>query len=62
MHRKVKILTDRKKNVNTASSCIRDEEGNMLFEREDVAKRWVEYVKKLYDDVDRRESEHISCN
>ena len=30
--------------------CIRDKDGNMLFDRGEITSRWVEYVSELYDD------------
>eukprot|EP00112_Aurelia_sp_Birch-Aquarium-sp1_P003205 Seg1357.6 transcript_id=Seg1357.6/GoldUCD/mRNA.D3Y31 product="hypothetical protein" protein_id=Seg1357.6/GoldUCD/D3Y31 len=53
MHENVKKLTNRKKNVRTGSECIKDKNGKILFERENVAKRWEEYITELYEDVNR---------
>ena len=49
MHNKVKGLTS----TNTkkkASGCIRDINGNILFDQEEIAARWVEYITELYED------------
>jgi len=59
MHRHVKVLTDRKRNIDTTSGCIRDADGALLFEKDKVASRWVEYIKNLYDDETRPEPETI---
>ena len=59
MHNKVKNLTKKKKGAKAASSCIRDEEGKMLFTEDEIKKRWKEYVSKLYDDPNRPEAEEI---
>ena len=59
MHNKVKDLTKKKKGAKSASSCIMDEEGKMLFTDEEIKKRWKDYVANLYDDPDRPEAEEI---
>ena len=33
-----------------ASECIKDKNGNILFNQEEIAARWVEYVTELYED------------
>ena len=33
MHAKIKELTNRKRNVKTDSGCIKDKNGNLLFEK-----------------------------
>lgn len=49
MHKKIKeIANDKPK--NKGSKCIRDRDGNMLFEEEAIKKRWVEYTTELYND------------
>ena len=53
MHAKVKELW-RNKKYNNSNGCIMDRAGNLLFEEEDVANRWKEYITELYDD-DRAE-------
>ena len=55
LHQKVKDLTDRKRNIRTGNGCIKDKDGNLLFEKRDVENRWVEYISELYDDTDRNE-------
>ena len=30
--------------------CMKDRNGNILFDKEKIAERWVEYIKELYDD------------
>jgi hypothetical protein len=37
----------------------RDKQGNILFDKEEVEKRWTEYIKELYDDPQREEAEAI---
>ena len=33
-----------------ASGCIKDKNGNILFNQEEIAARWVEYITELYED------------
>ena len=49
MYAKVKEIW-RNKRYNNSNGCIMDKEGNVLFEEEDVANRWKEYITELYDD------------
>ena len=60
MHNKVKNLTKKKKGAKSASSCIMDKDGKMLFTEEEIKKRWKEYVGDLYDDPNRPEAEEIT--
>ena len=30
--------------------CIKDRNGNILFDKEEIQERWVEYIKELYND------------
>ena len=48
MHKKVRDMigiTKRK-----ANGCIRDKDGNVLFDKDDIISRWAEYVEELYND------------
>ena len=49
MHSKVKELTS-KDTKKKASGCIKDKNGNILFNQEETAARWVEYITGLYED------------
>ena len=49
MHNKVKELTS-KNTKKKASGCIKDKNGNILFDQEEIAARWVEYITELYED------------
>ena len=49
MHNKVKKLTSKKTKKKT-SGCIKDKNGNILFNQEEIAARWVEYIIELYED------------
>ena len=49
MHDKIKEVTGGKKRTR-GSECIKDKDGNILFEEEEVKRRWEEYVGELFDD------------
>ena len=51
MHEKVKAVVNTKK--WHISSCIKDEDGNVLMEQDQIKKRWTEYINSLYLDTDR---------
>ena len=42
MHAKIKDLTNKKHNVKTGSGCIKDKDGNLLCERDEIARRWTQ--------------------
>ena len=48
MYDKVKELT--KKCTQKEGRSITDKNGKILFDQEEIAKRWVEYMKELYND------------
>ena len=49
MHKKVnQFIYKQKKKISTG--CIRDKNGNILFDEEKVAEIWVEYVQDFYND------------
>ena len=48
MYDKVKELT--KKCTLKGGGSITDKNGKILFDQEEIDKRWVEYIKELYDD------------
>ena len=50
MHNKVKELTSKNTKKEKASGCIKDENENILFNQEEIAARWVEYITELYED------------
>ena len=45
----MKELTS-KNTKKKASGCIKDKNGNILFDQEEIAARWVEYITELYED------------
>ena len=54
MHRKVKEVTGTKKKKTGIQMCVKDKNGNILFEKENIEERWCEYIKELYDDDEGR--------
>ena len=48
MYGKVKELT--KKCTLKGEGSITDKNGKILFDKEEIDKRWVEYIKELYND------------
>ena len=48
MYDKVKQLA--KKCTQKGGGSFTGKNGKILFEQEEIAKRWVEYIKELYDD------------
>ena len=46
MHNTVKELTS-KNTKKKASGCIKDKNGNIIFNQEEIAARWVEYITEL---------------
>ena len=48
MCQKIKQMTNKSK-TNTNIGCIKDRNGNILFDKGKIAERWVEYIKELYD-------------
>ena len=49
MHNKVKELTS-KNTKKKASGCTKDKNGTILFNQEEIAARYVEYIRELYED------------
>ena len=39
-----------KSNHEISGGCITDKNGKLLFDQEEIARRWVEYITELYDD------------
>ena len=49
MHAKVNEMSTKKRS-KSGTNCIRDKNGKMLFDSNDVINRWVEHVAELYHD------------
>ena len=50
---KSKELTDKKRNIGNGSGCIMSKDGELLFEKNAVKERWVQYIHDLYNDENR---------
>ena len=55
MHQKIKDFAYEKK--ASSGGCIKDKNGEILFETHDIMKRWREYVEELFKD--ERNEPHI---
>ena len=51
MHDSIKELAGNSKSSKSGGSCIKDKEGNMIFEREKILERWAEYIGDLFSDT-----------
>ena len=45
MHKKIKSLSNRK--AYASSGCIKSNDGTLVMEREEVLRRWSEYIEEL---------------
>ena len=50
-HKRIKEL--KRKKFTNLSGIIKDKDGTILFEENDIKRRWLEYVKELYDEPNR---------
>ena len=49
MHASIKELVGKKKS-NSSGGCVKDKEGNMIFEKDKILERWSEYIADLFSD------------
>jgi hypothetical protein len=49
MHEKIKEITGQGSRKR-GSNCIKDKDGKLLFDEDEIKTRWEEYVSELYDD------------
>ena len=49
MFEEISLLTNSNKNYSV-NSCIKNKDGKILFEKEDIKQRWEEYIEELYKD------------
>ena len=54
LHDRINKVTNSKKQ-NRGSGNVKDKDGNILFDQDLIASRWVEYISDLYDDKNRPE-------
>ena len=51
-HQRIREISS-KKYYKTTTGCIKDKNGNTLFEEQTIKQLWVEHIKELYDDPER---------
>ena len=49
MYQVIKKFTSNKR--TSSGGCVKNKKGDMLFETEEIMKRWTEYVEDLFDDT-----------
>ena len=49
-HEDIRQLTGQQRRTTHTSNCIKDKDGKILFEKEDIQERWREYINELFDD------------
>ena len=52
VHQRIRKISS-KKYYKTTTGCIKDKNGNILFEEQTIKQLWVEYIRELYDDPER---------
>ena len=52
-HARKRIKELKRKIFTNLSGIIKDKDGTILFEENDIKRRWLEYVKELYDEPNR---------
>ena len=53
-HQDIRMISGKKKN-KTHTTCLKNKQGDLLFEEDKIKERWEEYIGELYDDPDRGE-------
>ena len=48
-----RIIELKRKKFTNSSGIIMDKDGTILFEENDIKRRWLEYVKEIYDEPNR---------
>jgi len=51
-HKQIKNITGKFKTKNQ-TGCLKDKNGNILMEEQEILKRWHDYIEELYDDTER---------
>ena len=52
VHQRIREISS-KKYCKITTGCIKDKNGNILFEEQTIKQRWTEYIKELYNDPER---------
>ena len=58
LHERINKATNSKKQ-NRGSGNVKDKDGNILFDQDLIASRWVEYISDLYDDKIDQKCQHL---
>ena len=53
MHEKVKVVVNKK--IWHISSCIKNEDGHVLMEQDQIKWRWTEYINSLHSDTEKKD-------
>lgn len=48
-HEEIRLISGRQRKVNR-NSCIKDKDGKILFEENEIQERWCQYIGELFDD------------
>ena len=60
MHSQIKLVTGRKRGNNT-TTCIVDNNGDIIMEKAEILSRWSEYIGELYNDDNRGDMPDIAA-
>ena len=60
MHSQIKLVTGRKRGNNT-TTCIEDNNGDIIMEKDEILSRWSEYIGELYNDDNRGDMPAITA-
>ena len=50
LHSKIKEIAGKRKNTCSSSGCLKAKDGTIIIEKEEIIKRWEEYIEELFDD------------
>ena len=50
LHSTIKGIAGKRKNACSSSGCLKAKDGAVIIEKEELIKRWEEYIEELFDD------------
>ena len=50
LHSKIKEIAGKRKNTCSSSGCLKAKDGTIIIEKDEIIKRWEEYIEQLFDD------------
>ena len=50
LHSKIKEIAGKRKNTCSSSGCLKAKDGTIIIEKEEIIKRWEEYIEELFYD------------